>query len=76
MSTGIDHRVHLVVKADGAFPVLAAGWLWRGEDGRDGGAQGGAGSSHWKEEEEQGHSVTRVVLTCLIIYNMWVWVMG
>lgn len=63
MSTGIDHRVHLAVKADGAFPILAAGWLRRGEDGRDRGAQGRAGSSHCKKEEEQGHSVISVVHT-------------
>lgn len=24
VSAGVDHRVHLAVKADGAFPVLAA----------------------------------------------------
>lgn len=48
VSAGVDHRVHLAVKADSAFPVLAACWLRRGEDRRDGGAQGGAGSSHCK----------------------------
>lgn len=50
VSAGVDHRVHLVVKANGAFSVLAACWLRRGENGRDRGAQGGARSSHCERE--------------------------
>lgn len=46
VSAGVDHHIHLIVKADGALPILAAHRLWRREHGRHRRAQGRTRSSH------------------------------
>lgn len=54
VSTGVDHHINLIVKADGALPILVARRSRRwGEHGRYRRTQGRTRSSHCREREEK-----------------------
>lgn len=62
VSTGVDDRVHLLVKANGALPVLSRrGQFWGSKSGRHRRTERGAGRRHWMRERKH----VRVFISCL-----------